>query len=111
MNKRARMVGEAEGTPDSVMRIPAGLYDSTPTPVGAVFPESGVTLIEPTFVDVFDPSVWKTNVPFAGMLYEKDDATVPSSALTVKPVPASSKVEIVPRCALPDVFNRTTDVA
>src|SRR5688572_4386748 len=85
IDRGARVVGEAEGTPDSVMRIPAGLYDSTPTPVGAVFPESGVTLIEPTFVDGFDPSVWKTNVPFAGMLYENDDATVPSTALTVNP--------------------------
>src|SRR5437867_9207248 len=44
---RARVVAAAEGTPDSVTRIPPGLNEKMPAPTG-VLPEIGTTLTQPT---------------------------------------------------------------
>src|SRR5262249_3267608 len=44
---RARVVGDEDGTPDSVTRMPAGLEERTPTPTGMLLPASGVTFSHP----------------------------------------------------------------
>ena len=45
---RALVVGTADRTPDSVIKIPRGLYEKMPAPIGALAPVLGVTQAQPT---------------------------------------------------------------
>jgi hypothetical protein len=107
---RARVVGVADGTPDSVTRIPAGLKENIPAPTGDGAPGCGVNRTQPTCASFEEPSLWRTNVPPGGMEYEKVEAAMPPVSRSVRGLPASSNISIIPASVSVEVFRRTRPV-